>query len=145
MLHGNVGSFGSLYTDNLVRTLLQLRNTPDRDCKLSPAEILFGHPLNDTLPVLDKTCCIFENEQIHDHWHQAWDAKEAALRSHREHSCEQFESHCKELEPLEIGETVFIQNQDGASKNFRKWDKQCTVIEVGKKDQYLIRVQAVVK
>ena len=71
LLHGNVGSFGSLYTDNLVRTLLQLRNTPDRDCKLSPAEILFGHPLNDTLPVLDKTCCIFENEQIHDHWHQA--------------------------------------------------------------------------
>lgn len=140
LLRGNVDSDGSLNTDNLVRALLQLRNTPDRDCKLSPAEILFGHPLNDSLPVLDKTMCIFDNDQIHDHWHQAWAAKEAALRSRLVHSCESLEDHCKELDPLMVGDSVFIQNQYSSSKNFKKWDKQGVVIEVGKNDQYLIRV-----
>ena len=99
-----------------------MRNTPDRDCKLSPAEVLFGHPLNDSLPVLDKTSCIFDNQQIHNHWHQAWAAKEAALRSHLVQTCEALEPHSKELDPLQLGDTVFIQNQDRASKTFNKWD-----------------------
>ena len=141
LLRGNIDSSGELDTDNLVRALLQLRNTPDHDCKLSPAEILFGRPLNDSLPVLDKSHCVFENNQIHDHWHQAWAAKEAALRSRLVHSCESLEEHSKELEPLQIGDSVFVQNQYSSSKNFKRWDKQGTVVEVGKNDQYVIRIK----
>ena len=42
LLEENMNSDGSIKKDALVGALLQLKNTPDRDCKLSPAEILFG-------------------------------------------------------------------------------------------------------
>ncbi|MEL6804796.1 MAG: transposase family protein, partial [Bacteroidota bacterium] len=42
LLRSNIGQSGSLNTDNFLRAMLQLRNTPDRECQLSPAEIIFG-------------------------------------------------------------------------------------------------------
>ena len=58
-------------SDSLVRALLQLRNTPDRNCRLSPAEILFRRTLKDALLRLDTSNMIFENTEVHDHWHNA--------------------------------------------------------------------------
>ena len=52
LLEDNISIDGSLNNDNIVRALLQQRNTPDRTCKLSPAEILFGKTLRDTMPQL---------------------------------------------------------------------------------------------
>ena len=40
-----IGPSGSLKTDRFLCGMLQLRNTPDPDCKLSPAQIVFGRPL----------------------------------------------------------------------------------------------------
>ena len=71
MLEENTGQDGSLNTDNVVRALLQKRNTPDRDCLLSPAEILFGRSLNDSLPQISKNVPLFDNQQVHGHWHAA--------------------------------------------------------------------------
>ena len=88
LLEDNVGLDGKLQTDSLVRALLQMRNTPDRDCRLSPAEILFGRTLKDAMPKLDKSKMLFENPQIHRQWHDAWAAKEEALRSRLERSSE---------------------------------------------------------
>ena len=50
LLEDNIGEDGSLNNDKMVRALLQQRNTPDRDCKLSPAEVLFGRDLRDAMP-----------------------------------------------------------------------------------------------
>ena len=47
ILEDNVGPNGSLDNDKVVRALLQLRNTPDRDCGLSAAEVLFSRRLKD--------------------------------------------------------------------------------------------------
>ena len=41
----NVSPNGDLDNDSFLCALLQLRNTPDPQCNLSPAEIVFGHPL----------------------------------------------------------------------------------------------------
>ena len=49
LLMNNIFSEGPPDTDNMVRALLTLRNTPDPSCKLSPAEVLFGRRLRDTL------------------------------------------------------------------------------------------------
>ena len=85
LLQCNVGPNGNLDTDEVVRALLQLRNTPDRDAKVSPAEILFGHPLRDTMPYLERTTSVFDNPRIHKKWRQAWHAKEVALRTRHTH------------------------------------------------------------
>ena len=42
LLLDNIGHSGSLDNDRFLRAILQLRNTPDPDCKLSPAEIVFA-------------------------------------------------------------------------------------------------------
>ena len=50
MLRENVSLTGDLDKANFSRTLLQLRNTPDRDTKLSPAKALYGRELRYFLP-----------------------------------------------------------------------------------------------
>ena len=112
MLDDNMADDGSLNTDKVVRALLQQRNTPDRDCKLSPAEVLFGRCLRDAMPQLDKSVAIFESDQIQSQWHQAWAAKEEAIRMRLVRSCEQLELGSRELPSLREGDHVFIQNQD---------------------------------
>ncbi|XP_066929005.1 uncharacterized protein [Clytia hemisphaerica] len=49
LLMKNISPNGSLDTDKMVRALLMLRNTPDPTCKLSPAEVIFGRHLVDSL------------------------------------------------------------------------------------------------
>ena len=74
----NTNPTGSLDRDKFVRAILQLRNTPDPDCNVSPAQIIFGHPLRDSLSFanqLEK----FSNPHIRTTWRQAWSAKEEAL------------------------------------------------------------------
>ena len=46
ILMENIGPTGSLDNDNFLRAMLQLRNTPDPDCNISPAEIVFGRPIH---------------------------------------------------------------------------------------------------
>ena len=140
LLEGNMAENGSLDTDNMVRALLQQRNTPDRDCKLSPAEVLFGRRLRDTLPQLSKSVQIFDSDQLHNQWHQAWAAKEEAIRTRLVRSCEQLETGCKELPSLREGDSVFIQNQDKATGRPNKWDRQGTIIASKDHDQYLVKV-----
>jgi len=140
LLAENVDANGSLNTDNMVRALLQQRNTPDRDCNLSPAEVLFGKTLRDTMPQMSKSVQIFENNQIHSQWHQAWAAKEDAIRARLVRSCEKLEMGSKELPPLREGDQVMIQNQDKSGGRPNKWDRQGTVIASKDYDQYLVKV-----
>ena len=140
MLDDNMADDGSLNTDKVVRALLQQRNTPDRDCKLSPAEVLFGRCLRDAMPQLDKSVAIFESDQIHSQWHQAWAAKEEAIRTRLVRSCEQLEMGSRELPSLREGDHVFIQNQDKSNGRPTKWDRQGTVVASKDNDQYLVKV-----
>ena len=48
LLVSNTGPTGGLDHDRFLRAMLQLRNTPDPDCNLSPAQIIFGRPLRDS-------------------------------------------------------------------------------------------------
>ncbi|XP_032241925.1 uncharacterized protein K02A2.6-like [Nematostella vectensis] len=80
LLLSNTGPTGSLDQDRFLRAILQLQNTPDPDCSLSPAQIIFGRPLRDTLAFVNRQEK-FSNPHIRPLWRQAWAAKEDALRT----------------------------------------------------------------
>ena len=63
LLKGCIGPGGTLNNDQFMTGMLQLRNTPDPDCKLSPAQILFGRPLRDAFSFLNR-CPKFQNPEI---------------------------------------------------------------------------------
>ena len=129
---------GSLDNDGMVRALLVYRNTPDPGCKLSPAQILLGRPLRDTLPYINKEIMMFNNPEIHPQWKDAWNAKEEALRARYVKTLENLSEHSRPLVSLEPGDHVLIQNQSGRFP--KKWDKSGIVIEVRGNDQYTVKV-----
>lgn len=131
LLMSNTSPTGSL------RAMLQLRNTPDPDCNLSPAQIIFGRPLRDTLTFANRLEK-FSNPSIRPLWHQAWAVKEEALRTRLTRTTESLKAHSRPLRPLAIGERVFLQNQQGANPN--KWDRSGVVMESPGHDQYRVKV-----
>ena len=54
LLLSNTGPTGSLDHDRFLRAMLQLRNTRDPDCNLSPAQIIFGRPLRDLFSFVNR-------------------------------------------------------------------------------------------
>lgn len=74
----NTSPADSLEHDRFPSAMLQLRNTPDPDCSILPAQIIFGRPLRDTLSFVNRLEK-FPNPHVSRIWRQAWTAKEDAL------------------------------------------------------------------
>ena len=137
LLLSNTGPTGSLDNDGFLRAMLQLRNSPDPDCNISPAQIIFGRPIRDEFSFVNRLEK-FSNPNIRPLWRQAWAAKEDALRTRMTRSTEILRAHSRTLRPLQVGERVFLQNQTGPSAN--KWDRTGIVIETLDHDQYWVKV-----
>ena len=103
----NIGPNGSLNNDKFLRAILQLRNTPDHDCNVSPVQILFGRPLRDAFTFMSHTVK-YENEAIRPIWREAWAAKEDALRARFTRTTEALNAHARPLAPLGAGDRVFV-------------------------------------
>jgi hypothetical protein len=50
MLQDCASRFGSIDNDKFVKAILQYRNTPHKDCRRSPAQMVFGRTLRDHIP-----------------------------------------------------------------------------------------------
>ena len=133
----NIGPTGSLDNDNFLRAMLQIRNTPDPDCNISPAEIVFGRPIRDAFSFVNR-CSKFSNPLVHPEWRKAWSLKEKAMRCRMTRTCEKLNEHTRKLQPLQVSDHVFIQNQHGAHPS--KWDKSGKIIDVKPHNQYLVKV-----
>jgi len=138
LIEDNIGPDGELDTDNFLRALLIKRNTPDPTCRLSPAEIVFGRKLRDTMPRIDKSISIFHNKEVRPTWTKAWEEKEVALRTRYQGSQTKLAEHSKALPNLDVGQRVAIQNQTGSKPT--KWDRTGTVLEVRDFDKYIVKV-----
>ncbi len=138
LLENNIGSDGKLNTDRFIRALLTKRNTPDPTSKVSPAEIIFGRNLRDTLPRVNKETNVFHNTRIRPEWRDAWAQKENALRSRYQGCQQRLAEHSRDLPPLIVGDRVSIQNQTGHRPT--KWERTGSVVEVRDHNKYVIRV-----
>ena len=137
LLRSNITQSGSLDSDKFVRGLLQLRNTPDPDCNLSPSEIIFGRPMTDTFSFANKLEK-FSNKAVQPIWRDAWKAKEVALRTRFVQTSEKLNEHSRNLEELTVGDRCFVQNQTG--NHPKRWDRTGVVVDAGRNDQYTIRI-----
>ncbi len=134
LMRDNLGPGGSLDTDRFLRALLEMRNTPDPDCNISPSEIVFGRPLRDNFLFAD----YLNRNRYSQRWQDAWSAKEEALRARFIRTSETINRHSRYLSPLVVGDKCFIQNQHGPHP--KKWHHTGTVVELLPHQKYAIKV-----
>ena len=128
ILLGNVNPLtGKLDTDAAARALMAHRNTPTQDSGIAPSVMLFGRPLRDHLPVL--------NRKLRTEWDAIAVARETALAKR---VLKATPSPRKELAPLGIGDCVQVQNQTGNYPG--KWFNTGVISEVLPHRQYNVVV-----
>jgi hypothetical protein len=132
LLRDNVGPGGDLDTDRFMRAVLQYRNTPMQDSMRSPAQMVFGRHMRDFLPSLPH-----KYEATKD-WSVTQEYRERTLAKKRERDDQKWRERTRDLDDLEVGTPVAIQNQTG--NNPTKWDKTGIILENKPNSQVLIRV-----
>ena len=116
---------GVLDTDEFALGLLELRNTPKSD-GLSPAQVLFGHPIRSLVPV--------EPSMYKEKWIKA---DQNPKKEEKKRKTELwYNRKAKPLVELSIGNKVLVQDHTTG-----RWATMGTVIAVGENRQYLIRKQ----
>ena len=119
---------GAVDPDKWAKGLLQFRNTPRAD-GASPAQMVFGHPARDTLPIHKRA---FAPE-----WQKAAQIIEA---NHAENVLKAAENYDKNAKPLpKLGIRSHVVVQDHATK---KWVHHGVIIEVPRPREYLIRLSS---
>ena len=132
LITDNTGPKGELDTDAVHIAILQYRNTPDPDTKISPAMCVFGRPIRDFIPIIPG------KYKPHESWRETLKSREEALRKRHVRTAETWAEHTKRLPPLAVGDLVRMQNQTGPHAN--KWDKTGRIVEVRQLDQYVIKI-----
>ena len=131
MIRDNIGNDGKC-TDKFVRAILQYRNTPLPDTRLSPAQIVFGRQMRDLLPALNYK---YEPKQ---EWGLVREYRERAMARRLDRDGARLEKYTKKQKVIPVGDTVAVQNQTGRFP--KKWDKTGTVVENQKYDKVLVKL-----
>ena len=113
---------------------MQHRNTPDSEFGLSPSQLVFGRPIRDFLPIKPG------QYSPSDVWVDSRETRELALRNRFIRTSERWSSHTRDLKPLQPGMKVMIQNQHGAGKVSKKWDKTGVILENLGYNKYRVKV-----
>ena len=116
LMRNNTGPRGELDNDAFARALMMYRNTPMQGVGLSPAQIVFGRELRDTMPFKPG------KGAMHKEWMITAEDREKALA--KRHHMEKLNEHVKKLKPLQVGQSVSVQNQAGNhGKRCSRWLK----------------------
>ena len=121
-----------IFRIKLNSTQLQARNTPDPDCNISPAQVVFGRPIRDTFSFISRSIQN-SNQSIRPIWREAWSQKEDAMRARMPRSTEALDMHMRLLSLLSLSDKLFLQNQRGSHPN--KWDQICIATKSNKSPQ----------
>jgi len=88
--------------DKLCRVLLQYRNTPSHKDRISPAQKLYGHPVQDSLPA--------HHHSFSPHWQCKTAEVKKQLADTLEDSTQYYNAHVHPLPDIHIGSSVAVQN-----------------------------------
>ena len=106
--------------------LIQYRNTPCQKDGLSPAQKLFGHPVQDTLPAHWRSFAKKWQKSSQDAEKDALQTQEKSRQSYNQHACD--------LPTLGVGNHVAIQNPVS-----KLWDIYSVITAVGPFQRYFIK------
>ena len=123
LMRGNTGPRGELYTNVFARTLLMYRNTLMQGVGLSPAQIVFGRELRDTMRFKPG------KGAMRKEWRITAEDRERALAKRHYTAMEKLNEHVMELKALKVGQSVLVQNQSG--NHVKRWARTGTVVETG--------------
>ena len=115
--------------EKLTRALLQYRNTPSRKDGQSPAQKLFGHPIQDTLPAHRRA---FDSE-----WQRSSQAAEKRAITTREAVERSYNHHARILPEIIVGSKVALQNNET-----KRWNIYETVTDIGPHRRYFVKTQS---
>ena len=107
LLRDNISVHGSLNTDRVMRALMQYRNTPLPDLRLSPAQIIYNRQLCNFLPVLP------HKYRPSQEWAQLQEDRERAIASRRNTDGTRLARYTKQQPDLPPGTSMAVQNQTG--------------------------------
>ena len=134
ILLDNTKSDGSPLWDKVRRAMMQHRNTPLNDVKLSPAQLVFGRPIRDFLPVKPD---MFKPSEV---WVDNAEKRELAMKKRLCVGLERWSEKTRPQSQLSPGQAVYIQNQRGVGKAGKRWDRSGVVLEDNGYDKYTIKV-----
>ena len=132
MLMDNTSRSGSIDVDRFQKAMLIYRNSIDPETRASPAMIIFGRPIRDSIPIPMGRYC------PHTTWVETLAHREQALAKRHSREHEKWEQHTKELPPLRVGDNVYVQNLTG--NHPKRWERTGTVVEVRQFHQYVVKV-----
>ncbi|MEL6805024.1 MAG: transposase family protein, partial [Bacteroidota bacterium] len=131
LLRDNTGPDGSINNNMVACAVLQYHNTPLQGCPMSPAQLLFGRPLADFLPVNPNAYC------LHPHWRQQTMRAQQQRSSHHNNIKQHYNRGTRHLSPLVTGQQVVIQNPFT-----KRWDQTGTIIGVLPHRKYRITLKS---
>ena len=113
---------------------MQHRNTPDLEFGLSPSQLIFGRPIRDFLPVRPGH---YSPSEV---WVDSRETRELAFRTRIQRGAERWSQNTRDLKPLQPGMRVMLQNQHGAGKAAKRWDRTGLVLDDLGHNKYRVKV-----
>ena len=110
LLRDNMSAHGSLHTDGVMRPLMQYRNTPLPDLRLSPAQIIFNRQLRDFVPVLPY------KYRPSQEWALLQEDRERAMASRRSMDGTRWARYTKQQPELMLGISVAVGQDRGCHR-----------------------------
>ncbi len=124
---GNTGYKGNLDTNAVSKALMQYRNTPIKGAGASPAQLMLGRNIRDSIPQPRSAY------KVSSKWEQMLRQREKAL--HRSAVSQADESVDRSTHSeLAVGTEVLIQNADS-----KQWDRSGLVVEALPFRQYKVK------